>query len=270
MNKVNMLENYTLDDLRVIYDNMLNDYHTNLKPQGVKKPGGFGTVGSLQLIFLYANMKKVVHKSHVQNFVNRYADKAGDQQSRHLGPQAGYNVVRNNELTSNGDNLDTLGVETYKGCPTLEGVSISTGGRSGWIMLEDFVKTHKGWAINQAKRNPAISGKSWEDKKAVYSHRCATCGGKENEVSHIDNKTVTLDKGHMDPTKELSPENTIPQCMTCNGQYRDKAVFDVHGRVIACASTELVDKSSKEVQLKILEKLISENPEYATDILNKL
>jgi hypothetical protein len=260
MNKVNMLENYTLDDLRAIYDDMLTDYNKYLKTQGVKKPGGFDTSGALQLIFLYANMGVVVHKSHVQKFVNRYDEKAGDQQSRHLGPQAGYNVVRNNELTSNGDNLDILGIETYKNCPTLKGVSVSTGGRSGWIMLEDFIKTHKGWAISQAKRNPAIAGKSWESKKAVYGYRCATCGAKEGEVSYIDNKVVTLDKGHMDPTKELSLENTIPQCMTCNGQYRDKAVFDEQGRVVACASTELVDKSSEKVQIQILQRLMDKYP----------
>ena len=256
MNKVNMLENYTLDDLRVIYDNMLNDYHTNLKPQGVKKPAGFGTVGSLQLIFLYANMGSIIHKSHVQRFVNRYLPDAGDQQSRHLGPQHGYNVVRNNE-----DSIDVLGIELYNGCTTLKDVKVSKGGRSGWIMLENFDQPHKGWAIAQAKRNPAIAGKSWELKKAVYGHRCATCGAKEGEKSHIDNKTVTLDKGHMDPTKELSPENTIPQCMSCNGQYRDKAVFDVHGRVVACATTELVDKSSEDVQRRILEKLMAKYPE---------
>lgn len=260
MNKVNMLENYTLDDLRVIYNDMLAEYNTYLKPQGVKKPGGFDTGGALQLIFLYANMGIVVHKSHVQKFVNRYVKEAGDQQSRHLGPQAGYNVVRNNELTSKGDSLDILGIEIYKNCPTLKGVSISTGGRSGWIMLEDFIKAHKGWAIAQAKRNPAIAGKSWESKKAVYEYRCATCGAKEGEVSYIDNKVVTLDKGHMDPTKKLSLENTIPQCMTCNGQYRDKAVFNEQGRVVACASTELVDKSSEEVQVKILQKLMDKYP----------
>lgn len=260
MNKVNMLENYTLDDLRVIYDNMLDEYNTYLKLQGVTAPGGFKTVRAYQLIFLYANMGIVVHKSHVQKFVNKYNEKAGDQQPRQLGPQNGYNVVRNNELTRNDDRLDILGIETYKNCPTLKGVSISTGGRSGWIMLEDFIKTHKGWAIAQSKRSPAIAGKSWESKKAVYGHRCATCGAKEGEVSYIDNKVVTLDKGHMDPTKELSLENTIPQCITCNGQYRDKAVFDEQGRVVACASTELVDKSSEEVQVQILRRLMDKYP----------
>ena len=255
MNKVNLLENYTLDDLRVIYDNMLDGYHKNLKLHGVKKPGNFGSGDSLQLIFLYANMGSIIHKSHVQRFVNRYLPDAGDQQPRHLSGR-GYNVLKNNE-----DSIDVLGVKLYDGCQTLKDVKVSKGGRSGWIMLADFDQPHKGWAINQAKRNPAIAGKSWESKKAVYGHRCATCGAKEGEKSHIDNKTVTLDKGHMDPTKELSPENTIPQCMTCNGQYRDKAVFDVHGRVVACATTELVDKSSEDVQRRILEKLMAKYPE---------
>ena len=180
MNKVNMLENYTLDDLRVIYDNMLNDYHTNLKPQGVNKPAGFGTGESLVMILLYANMGSIMHKMHLQRFVNRYLPDAAAPQPRHLGPQNGYNVVRNNE-----DSIDVLGIELYNGCQTLKGAKVSKGGRSGWIMLENFDQPHKGWAITQAKRNPAISGKSWESKKAVYGHRCATCGGqRRRKKSH--------------------------------------------------------------------------------------
>jgi hypothetical protein len=265
MKKVDMLEQYkTLDSLRPLYDRMFGHWEENLKSLGVKEPGGFGSVGSLQLILLYANMSTIIHKSHVQRFVNRYLPDAGDQQPRQLGPQQGYNVVRNNE-----DGIDVLGIELYNGCPTLKDVKISKGGRSGWIMLENFDQSHKGWAISQTKRNPAIAGKSWESKKAVYGHRCATCGAKEGEKSHIDNKTVTLDKGHMDPTKELSPENTIPQCMTCNGQYRDKAVFDVHGRVVACATTELVDKSSEDVQRQILEKLMAKYPELVCSSTDK-
>ena len=36
----------------------------------------------------------------------------------------------------------------------------------------------------------------------------------------------------MDPRKELSMENVIPQCEICNQQYKNKAIFNEKGYVI--------------------------------------
>jgi uncharacterized protein YuzB (UPF0349 family) len=48
-----------------------------------------------------------------------------------------------------------------------------------------------------------------------------------------DKTIVTkLQKGHMDPDKDLTEDNCVPQCGFCNQRYKDKAVFDKRGQVI--------------------------------------
>lgn len=268
-NKVNMLQNYNkMNDLRFIYDEMYKEWEANLKPLKVSKPPDFGKISSLQLIFLFVNRGIIIHKHHLQKFVNRFKPHAGDQQPRHLASQHGYNILRNNDKMPDGQNqVDKLGIQIYKNCPTLQDVHLSTGARSGWIMAVDFATAHIGWKMNEQKRNLNLTAKSWDDIKQAYDCRCATCGAKEGELSYIDNKKVTLDKGHKDPTKDLSAQNIIPQCMTCNGQYRDKAVFDNYGRIVACGSSELVLKSNKIVQLQILKDLINLFPNETLNMI---
>jgi hypothetical protein len=46
------------------------------------------------------------------------------------------------------------------------------------------------------------------------------------------NQITILQQGHMDPTKSLTLDNTIPQCSYCNQQYKNKAIFNKRGIVI--------------------------------------
>ncbi len=54
----------------------------------------------------------------------------------------------------------------------------------------------------------------------------------------------------MDPTKPLSNENTIPQCVSCNQADRNRWVYDKKGRVVAVANPEVILASSADVQRK--------------------
>ena len=84
-------------------------------------------------------------------------------------------------------------------------------------------------------RNTAItmSDEEWDQMKQDYSFQCASCGNVEGEPMRFNLYTITkLQRGHMDPRKEGTPNNIIPQCKDCNQQYKNKAIFNKHGRVI--------------------------------------
>ena len=53
----------------------------------------------------------------------------------------------------------------------------------------------------------------WEEIKACYNYRCATCGSQENQPNlHWRETKTKLQKSHMNPRKPLVAGNTIPQC----------------------------------------------------------
>lgn len=84
--------------------------------------------------------------------------------------------------------------------------------------------------FNPDKYKQSITG--WDNIKKKYNNVCATCGSKEGESVRSDpNKICHLQKGHIDPRKELTDDNCIPQCSVCNQAYQDEFIFDVNGRV---------------------------------------
>ena len=76
--------------------------------------------------------------------------------------------------------------------------------------------------LTQRTRDQAIgSAADWDQLKAAYGNRCATCG-----------KEAPLEKGHMDPRKPLDiPANCIPMCGDCNGWAGASFVFNTQGRI---------------------------------------
>lgn len=82
------------------------------------------------------------------------------------------------------------------------------------------------------KRTQGLNVSDWEALKAEYGYCCASCGSKEGELHRYLKRTVTLEKGHMDPRKDMSMGNIIPQCNFCNKHYGNSYVFDRFGRVI--------------------------------------
>lgn len=73
----------------------------------------------------------------------------------------------------------------------------------------------------------------WKSLLAKYENMCVNCGSKEGEPLRWNKHKITvLQKGHMDPRKPLTEDNTIPQCAMCNQQYKNKAVFNERGFVV--------------------------------------
>jgi len=76
-----------------------------------------------------------------------------------------------------------------------------------------------------------------------------------------------LEQGHMDPNLPLGPGNVIPQCQVCNKPYRDNVVFTSEGYVWALGNAVLVDRSSADVKLQVLQLLL-QDPQLA-DVAKK-
>ncbi len=106
------------------------------------------------------------------------------------------------------------------------------------------------------KRAGRMGAKSFQDLKAVYDFRCATCGSQEGKPHFLDaDKRTQLQQGHMNPLKPLTLTNTIPQCQVCNQVYQDQYVFNEKGRVVAVASVEPVRNADAPIKQRIREYL---------------
>lgn len=178
-----------------------------LKQKGVKKPNG---IFLSALCFLYINSGKQVSIEQIKKYVSEdgFALGAGDSlQVRHLAKQFGFNM--------------------YKGGEVYNGEKIK---RSHYL-LSDITSPHPSF-IPQ-KRNIELTEESWIKIKNEYKNKCVCCGDAEGEPARWNEyERVTLQKGHMDPRLALKEDNCIPQCRECNQQYKDKAMFNLRGKVI--------------------------------------
>lgn len=86
------------------------------------------------------------------------------------------------------------------------------------------------------KRTCGLNVSDWDELKKEYDNCCASCGSKEGEPHRYHKRTVVLEKGHMDPRKDMSVGNIIPQCNFCNKHYGNRYIFDRMGRVIETIS----------------------------------
>ena len=106
------------------------------------------------------------------------------------------------------------------------------------------------------KRANRSAARNFEELVYVYDEKCATCGAKRGEIDWRTGKKVKLQQGHMDPRKQLTLENMIPQCEYCNQTYQDYFRFNDNGRVIAINNPEIVLKSPIDIQDEMIEILI--------------
>jgi biotin synthase-related radical SAM superfamily protein len=74
----------------------------------------------------------------------------------------------------------------------------------------------------------------------------------------------------MDPNKELTYKNTIPQCNMCNRPSRNYFVFDKRGRVDKIADPKFIMRSDKPIQIKSMENLIKKYPTQAENLIKKI
>lgn len=191
----------------------------------------------LQMIFLYKYRKCFVHKDLVSEFVRTHKHNAGlDQQVRHLGTQCYWYVLN-------------------KGAKIPDSDAIVPSGYNYLVSIEIPNPKAVKMSLKRASRN---SAKNFEELKYVYDSKCATCGLEEGKIDWRTGKRVRLQQGHMDPRKNLTIDNTIPQCEYCNQTYQDYFRFDENGRVIAVNNPEILLKSPRDIQDEMISVLLEE------------
>lgn len=185
-----------LDEL---YTNLYKIWDENLKQYGVKIPKK-NCKQSLILLYLYKNIRNYIHIDEIKKFASLHYHLTGTEpiQVRHLSTQKGWCIIKDGK---------------YKFC------------------LSSVVKPKNGFILD--KRNIEITENDWINILEEYDYMCVNCGSKENEPLRFSkNKITKLEKGHMDPRKDLTLNNCIPQCEFCNKSYKNKAIFNKHGIII--------------------------------------
>ena len=187
--------NYTL-----VYENLKTHWQTYLKPKGVKLPRFKGKLG-FSLTILAAHMGSFIHIDDIKKTLqeNNFKLTGTDPvQVRHLSTQSGWWIEKE-------------GKYKHKLCSTQE-------------PLPGFIAQ---------KRASKLDTNSWNALKHEYQNKCVNCGSKENEPLRWDQTKITaLQQGHMDPRKDLTTNNCIPQCGFCNQAYKNKAIFNKRGIVV--------------------------------------
>jgi hypothetical protein len=177
---------------------LYEQWKQHLEPKGVLFNFSQKSQNYKCLEVLYSRLGQWVTKSDLIALIDY---KGNDLQApRHLWNGSGWFVESNNK---GGGNLAYRLVSVEEPSP-------------GWIPV---------------KRTQGLNVADWDALKAEYDYCCASCGAKENEPHRYHERNVTLEKGHMDPRKDMSTGNIIPQCNFCNKHYSNKAVFDRYGRV---------------------------------------
>lgn len=136
--------------------------------------------------------------------------------------------------------------------------------RDGWHLITqrkghhqlDPYKPSPEWETDRKRKQGTLNASNFEELKAVFDYKCATCGAEEGKTNpRYGDDIVKLQRGHKDPDKPMVKDNIIPQCEFCNRTYRRDYVFDDKGRVSAIADVGPVKKASESVKRKVWEWL---------------
>lgn len=228
----------TKDEIMRIYLKIKEYHHRYLKNFGVKMPKLSNsdqtlTKDALVLIYLTRGYPKtkMTSKTELTQFVRLFYPSVNDvQQARHLGAQKGWYI-----LSGGRDNI-VLNVKP---------------GYYQLYSLEIPYPLFHGHRITNTS--------DWEDIKAQYGYRCATCGSIENKPNiHWPATKTKLQKAHMDPYESLTPGNIIPQCQKCNRGDRNRWIYDERGRVIQLASPSVIKSSRPNVRWEVYKILYQE------------
>jgi len=228
MEKIDKYISLSEDIINTLKKEINDQYNKYLKPFNVKELGE-NTNAMYQLIYLYYYQGKAVSKDVITAFVQEHRPKAsGDQQVRHLSAQKGYNVLGRN------------GVYKNEKMPL------------GYYLLVNLTEPDVGWKNNEIKRITTLTASSFDIIKQNFNYCCATCGQKEGAIHSRTNKIITLQKGHIDPSKPLDDGNVIPQCEYCNQNvYKNDFIFTSFGYPDSIYNPKYVLKSKEDVQLEM-------------------
>jgi len=240
-------------DIEKSYDEIREKYETYLRDYGVRMlslcTGNRYTMSALVLVYFYNHIGEVVSKEELTTYLRDMGYPTNDVQSaRHLAQQSGWYII-------SGQRGDVECKERNVG--------------PGEYMLLTVEKPYP--LYTKLKRDGDLKANDWEELKARYGFRCATCGSKEGESNYHYRSTITkLNKGHKDPSKPLTLDNTIPQCEFCNKASRNYFIFDNKGRVDRIYDPNFIMRSDEEIRKLMLKILIEDNLNEAKKILSEL
>jgi len=212
-------EQYKL--IKKYHDKYLKKYGVKLSPlyNNKKQP----QINALVLVYLSLGYPKtkVVSKEELTMFVRSFYSNVNDvQQGRHLGAQDGWYIAAGGR-----DNIV---------------VNLKRGEYQLHTLEQPYPSFKKGHRVSDTD--------NWEELKAQYGYRCATCGSREGEPHfHWPGTETKLQKSHKDSNKPLVAGNIIPQCQKCNRADRDRWVYDEKGRVIKLAKPSFILNSDEGV-----------------------
>ena len=168
-------------------------------------------------------------KTRLTEIIRHYYPNTNDvQQARHLGAQKGWWIIAGGR-----DNI----VRDLK---------------KGEYQLHSLEKPYPGF--KQERRQ--MDKYKFAEIKALYGYRCATCGSLEGEPHfHWPQTKTILQIAHMDPRKDLSAGNMIPQCQKCNRADRNYWVYDKKGRVVKIANAAVIEKMDEDICKEIYLRL---------------
>lgn len=182
------------------YETLKKHHKQYLFKEGVKLPKMNSILGCT-LTILYQNLGAFVHIDTIKEKVLEYGftlTGSDPVQTRHLSTQRGWWVIKK--------------------------------GRFHHALI---THCHPIPGFISKKRLSALDDVNWQKMKEEYQNMCVNCGSKEGgALRWKPTETCILQQGHMDPRKDLTYDNCIPQCAFCNQQYKNKAIFNKRGMVI--------------------------------------
>jgi hypothetical protein len=214
------MKSITPEEAENLYEPLRESHALRLSTFGVVLPelkrGDAYTRGGIVLCALYKYFRQPVSKLELSRMVTQFFNEqvSDVQQARHLGKQGGWYIISGTRGQTAPSNL---GFELPPAA----------------YCLVSITEPYPGRESRRQHHREGLQSVDLDELRRAYDNRCASCGSKEGEPSLKDpSRTTRLQRGHMDPTKALTPKNVIPQCDECNRAYRDWFVFDGSGRVI--------------------------------------
>lgn len=196
------------------------------------------TIQGLMVAYFALRLGEVVEKAELIEFLRRMRVSTVDPQPRHLGMQNGFDFLvagcmhpRLKRRLKRGQYclMSLRANKEYTG-PTNSKNSKNSRKKAGGA--KDSPGGRRGVRVGAAHRVVTLTAAQFAALKRRHGMRCALCGSREGEPHFKNGRLVTrLEKGHMDPRKELTAGNCLPTCSLCNGVYRNKAVFNRNGFV---------------------------------------
>ena len=187
------------------------------------------TLSGLSMIFFFLHKGKIVHKRDLLAFLSQHwigHDQYVAAYPRHFGLQYGFHLLIQHSYHPQARR--TL--------------------KAGEYCLYSVTTPHPAFTAHRAC---TLSAKSFQSLKSHFSHRCAVCGSAEGQPNLKDpSRRTCLERGHMNPTKPMTLENTLPMCFFCNQVYKNKFVFD-HRGVIREVLTRVPEKTKKKQSVNV-------------------